>query len=208
MEFVLRVAAPLPYVPPARQRVLALVERDGPLCAWCGAEVSVEWPARHPAAPVAAPVGGGDGVRLAHRFCVDPANRKFDVDAVTPVRRARLVFAVEVAGAPDAAQRWRRFESGSDPDRATVAHLRAMRRFGARVTFADVVAAVAGPLLHRRYLARMRRWASRPLPTGAPVASTRAAVCAPQGDRRAHLTTRRGDRRSSTRGHVRHRGTA
>ncbi|NUT48268.1 MAG: hypothetical protein HOV94_13310 [Saccharothrix sp.] len=167
MEFVIRVAAPPRFVPIARRRVLALVDRYGPVCAWCGLETDLEWPVKHPAAPVAAPDGSAD-LRLAHRFCVDPVNRKFDRDAPgTLVRRARLAFAVDVArsasGAADQARRWRWFESGSDRERATVAHLRGLLRLGAPVRPADVARVVAGPLLHRLYLARMRRWSRRPL---------------------------------------------
>ncbi|MEU4807545.1 hypothetical protein [Actinosynnema sp. NPDC023587] len=176
MEFVIRVAAPLPLLPRlpvARRRVLALAERDGLLCRWCGLKADLEWPVGHPAAPVATRAGSGaEDLRLAHRFCDDPANRKFDLEdpaATVRVRRARLAFAVEVARSPGAApaRRWRRFEWGSDGHRTTVAHLRSMLRLGVRPGFADVAAVVVGPVARGLYLARVHRWSHRPLPTAA-----------------------------------------
>ncbi|CCH29204.1 hypothetical protein ABZ816_38475 [Actinosynnema sp. NPDC047251] len=172
MEFVIRVAAPLPVlprVPVARRRVLALAERDGLLCRWCGLKADLEWPVGHPAAPIATRAGGPDDLRLAHRFCDDPANRKFDLDtpdATTRVRRARLAFAVEVARTPStsAARRWRRFEHGSDRHRTTVANLRAMRRIGIRPGVADIAAVALGPLSRALYGARIRQWSHHPLP--------------------------------------------
>ncbi|MEV0675766.1 hypothetical protein AB0I60_04495 [Actinosynnema sp. NPDC050436] len=174
MEFVIRVAAPLPVLPRlpvARRRVLALAERDGLLCRWCGLKADLEWPVGHPAAPVATRTGSGEpeDVRLAHRFCDDPANRKFDrsePDATVRVRRARLAFAVELARTPgDHARRWRRFDRGSDRQRTTVAHLRSMARIGVRPGLADVAAVATGPLSRSLYEARVRRWSHRPLPT-------------------------------------------
>ncbi|MGM1061982.1 hypothetical protein [Saccharothrix sp. Mg75] len=144
-------ASPRPPVPPS-------AERGRPSCHWCGLRTDWGWPAGHPAAPAMT------GDVLAHRFCADPANRRFDADAPgdpVVVRRARLAFALRGAGP----RGWRWFELGSDEQRTTVAHLRSMLRLGAPVTAADVVTAATGPLTRRLYRERVRRWARLPLPS-------------------------------------------
>ncbi|WP_077011345.1 hypothetical protein [Saccharothrix sp. ALI-22-I] len=177
MEFAIHITTSLSgrrreAVPPSQ--AASAVDPKAP-CWWCGLEVDPRWPAAHPAAPlvVATPArSGGDaaGTWPEHRFCADPVNRGFDVkdpDASVPVRRARLAFAVRLAGAGDLAQarEWRRFQRGGDPERTTVAHLRSMLRLGVRPRAADVAAVVCGPLTRRLYLARMRKWSRRAEPT-------------------------------------------
>ncbi|MDQ2585108.1 hypothetical protein [Saccharothrix yanglingensis] len=165
----MELAARLMTAPSVPLRLSAASERvlspgEGPSCRWCGLATDPRWPAGHPAALVVADAGPRVGAeRLAHRFCADPANRKFDVDApVDPVvvRRARLAFALRGAGA----RGWWWFELGSDAERTTLAHLRSVLRLGARVTAADVLAALTGPLTRRLYRERVRRWARLPLP--------------------------------------------
>ncbi|WP_367129089.1 hypothetical protein [Saccharothrix sp. HUAS TT1] len=158
-----------------RRQGAAPTEVDpGALCWWCGLAVDPRWPTTHPAAPlVVATTPPSTGTWPEHRFCADPVNRRFDredPDASAPVRRARLAFAVRLAGADDLtrAREWRRFQRGGDPVRTRVAHLRSLLRLGVRPRAADLVAAAGGPLTRRLYLTRVNRWSRRAERTCSP----------------------------------------